>query len=329
MAEASLRPGTRVGIVGAGIAGLACAERLAGYGIESELFDKGKRPGGRLSTLRLGTRAWDFGAQFLEQGDGDFALHVERWRAAGVIDRWRDGPEGALVGVPAMASLVDYLAARHPVRFSARVDSLTRISSRWIFGGAGLSAGPFDVAVLAVPAEQAAALLSLHDLHQAREAAAVRSRPCWSVMAAFAEPLNGPPVLRSAGPIAWAANNASKPQRPAEECWVIHASTAWSERNLERDRDEVAAELLAAFAALRGRPLPEVSFLKAHRWRFAECHGHASQPLWNPRLMLGACGDWTMGPRIADAWQAGTDLADRIVRSVQQGQDAGAATAVK
>ena len=38
----------RVAIVGAGIAGLACAERLADYQIDAVLFDKGKRPGAYL-----------------------------------------------------------------------------------------------------------------------------------------------------------------------------------------------------------------------------------------------------------------------------------------
>ena len=41
----------RVGIVGAGIAGLACAQRLSDHGIDVALFDKGKRPGGRLASV--------------------------------------------------------------------------------------------------------------------------------------------------------------------------------------------------------------------------------------------------------------------------------------
>lgn len=318
----------RVGIVGAGIAGLACAERLSRHGVAAELFDKGTRPGGRLSTLRLETRAWDFGAQFIEPGKGEFATQIERWRQAGVLEAWGAGPPGALVGVPAMASLVEDLRARHPVRFSARVDSITCSASRWVITGPELAAGPFDALVLAVPAEQAAPLLSLHDLHQAREAAAVRSRPCWTVMAAFAEPLPGSAYLRAAGPIAWAARNNSKPGRPGEECWVIQASATWSQRNLERDREAIAQELLGAFERHRGGSPGAVTFLKAHRWRFAESHGHASQPLWNSRIRLGACGDWSIGPRIEDAWQAGTQLAERIVHDLAPvGNEDAAATA--
>lgn len=320
MVESTSRPAGRVGIVGAGIAGLACAGQLLRHGISSTLFDKGSRVGGRLSTLHLDGKAWDFGAQYLEPDGGEFAAEVERWRRAEVIDSWPSGPDGALVGVPAMSSLVQHLAQDHAVHFSSHVQSIDGRSGAWTLTGPHMTAGAFEAVILAIPAEQAAPLLSLHDLHLAREAAAVRSRPCWSVMVGFAAPLIGPDFIRRSGAVAWAARNSSKPGRPTEECWVIQASAQWSESNLERDRESVADTLLDAFAAICDQSLPRVTFLKAHRWRFAECHGHASQPLWNPRLRLGACGDWTLGPRIADAWQSGTILANRIVETLEPGQ---------
>ena len=47
----------RIGIVGAGMAGLACAERLADQGHDGVLIDKdkGRGPGGRMSTRRIPT----------------------------------------------------------------------------------------------------------------------------------------------------------------------------------------------------------------------------------------------------------------------------------
>ncbi|WP_411287609.1 FAD-dependent oxidoreductase [Phenylobacterium sp.] len=45
----------RVGIVGAGMAGLACTGGLARQGHEVVLLDKGRGPGGRMSTRRMQT----------------------------------------------------------------------------------------------------------------------------------------------------------------------------------------------------------------------------------------------------------------------------------
>jgi predicted NAD/FAD-dependent oxidoreductase len=42
----------RIGIVGAGMAGLSCAEGLANHGHDVVLLDKGRGPGGRMSTRR-------------------------------------------------------------------------------------------------------------------------------------------------------------------------------------------------------------------------------------------------------------------------------------
>lgn len=307
----------RVAIIGAGVAGLACAERLDSLGATTQLFDKGKRPGGRLSTLILDDFAWDFGAQYFTVRDPRFADRVSRWETAGHVARWTDGPDGAWIGAPTMASFLAASCADRDVRFGALVQAVHPVEGGWQLSGPGWEESPFDAVVIAVPAEQAATLIGLHDLGMAREAAMVRSAPCWTLMAAFPEPLPGAPdVLRSAGAISWAARNESKPGRPSAECWVIQAGGEWSARNLERDQEGVAQDLLVHLAELIGAPLPEPIFLKAHRWRFAMPQGGNGAPLWNADLKLGACGDWCMAARIEDAWLSGHELADRVVETL-------------
>lgn len=309
----------KVAIIGAGIAGLACAGALRSGGFEPVLFDKGRKPGGRLSSLQLDGMAWDFGAQFLLSGDGAFAAQVSAWRKAGLLAAWPGGPEGALVGVPAMSTLVAAQCAGHDVRFGVQVQRTEHDTDGWHVSGPGWRDGPFAALVVATPAEQAAPLLSLHDLVMAREAAAARSNPCWTVMAAFAAPLAGvPSVLRDAGPIAWAARNSSKPGRIGSECWVIQAGAEWSAQHLECEREDVAARLLGLFAGQTGCELPATTFLKAHRWRFALPYGQTGKAQWNPSLRLGACGDWCMAGAIEGAWRSGTDLAARIIASLAE-----------
>ena len=68
-------------VVGAGLAGLMAARRAAAAGHEVVLFDKGRSPGGRLATRRIGTAAFDHGAQFFTVRTDEFGRHVDRWRA--------------------------------------------------------------------------------------------------------------------------------------------------------------------------------------------------------------------------------------------------------
>lgn len=319
---------SRVAIIGAGIAGLACADALKAAGVDAVLFDKGRRPGGRVSSLRLDDRTWDFGAPFLRASDPGFAEQVNRWCAAGFASFWPAGPKGAVVGVPAMGSLVEAGCAGHDIRFGTQIQGAEQRADGWHLHSGGTASGPFAGLILAIPAEQAAALLSLLDLGMAREAATVRSQARWAVMIAFDQRLTGlPAFLQDNGDLAWAARESSKPGRSAaSDCWVLHASSEWSARNLERDAADVARDLIAAFGNLAGQALPEPAFLKAHRWRFACPFGQRGTVQWNPQQLLGACGDWCLAPGIEGAWLAGTQLAGLALRDLRTVAPATAST---
>lgn len=311
----------RVGIIGAGIAGLACADRLAASGIAVTLFDKGNRPGGRLASVTIGDMSWDLGAQSLTAQSVAFAAQTAKWLEAAWLAPWPDGPKGALVGMPSMGALVANECARFDVRFGAFVQRVDRDKAGWHIVERDLREGPFSALVVAVPAEQAAALLSLHDLDLARDAASVRSLPCWTLMAAFSAliPWHGN-VLRSAGAIATATRSNSRPGRSGTECWVLHADADWSRAHLELPREEIAELLLAQFAETLSCVLPPVVFLKAHRWRFALPFGQPGRAVWNEQLRLGACGDWCTGATIEDAWLSGNAIGDQIGHTLRDAQ---------
>lgn len=54
----------KVAVVGAGIAGLACAKRLTELGVLVEVFDKARGPGGRMTSKRTTHGYLDLGAQY-------------------------------------------------------------------------------------------------------------------------------------------------------------------------------------------------------------------------------------------------------------------------
>lgn len=307
----------RIAIVGAGIAGLSCADALVAAGHELVLFDKGRGPGGRMSARRVvagkRTVTFDHGAQYFTARDPAFVRQVEAWAAEGVAARWPAAGDDAWVGTPAMNAPVVALAARHDVRWETRIDALVRGADGWTLTGS--AAGVFDAVVIATPAEQAVALLAPHDRSLAAVAAASHSAPCWTAMAAFDARLEiGDDILRDKGAIGWAARNSAKAGREGPEAWVIQASPDWSVAHLEDAREDVAAALLALFAALAGVPLPTPISLTAHRWRYARSApaGVSEQVLWAPGARIGVCGDWLVAPRVEAAWLSGLRLVASI-----------------
>ena len=309
----------RIVVIGAGISGLACSERLTAAGHDVQLFDKARGAGGRMSTRRVelddGMVAFDHAAQYFTARHPDFIAQAAAWAEQGIVARWPEGGPEAWVGLPAMNAPVAHLARQLTVAYSSHVMSLARGASGWhVTVQGGQRHGPYDAEIVALPAEQAAAFHGAHDLAMASLAMAVRSQPCWTMLAAFDRPLSiSSDVIRRSGVLAWAARNSSKPGRTAGEAWVVQAEGTWSAAHLEQPAEDVAQTMLKALTALAGdAPLPALRHLSAHRWRYAMVRSAEHEALWNKTLKLGACGDWLLGPRVELAWQSGRQLAQLI-----------------
>ena len=211
------------------------------------------------------------------------------------------------MNAPALA-----LASGLDVRTSCRIEALRHDRTGWRLVAADGEVGPFDAAVLALPAEQARALVAPWDRAMAT-AAEIRTEPCWTVMAAFADRVPiAADVVRHRGVLDWAARNSAKPGRGGSECWVMHATAAWSSVHLEDPGERIGPALLAALASHASSGLPQSVFVAAHRWRYARSGRFGRPALWDRDLKIGLCGDWLLGPRVECAWLSGDRLAAEV-----------------
>ena len=87
----SATPPRRIGVVGGGIAGLACARRLLELGLEPVVFDTGKgAPGGRCSSRRWPTPETivDHAAQFSAATTPAFKAYMRGLEGEGLAKLW-------------------------------------------------------------------------------------------------------------------------------------------------------------------------------------------------------------------------------------------------
>jgi predicted NAD/FAD-dependent oxidoreductase len=178
----------------------------------------------------------------------------------------------------------------------------------------------FDAVVLALPAWQARELLLNSELADtmAQEIGAVEVAPCWTLMLAFPNAMQ--PAFSTLGPqwnaarsthhrIAWLARESSKPGREPIERWTVQASAAWSREHFNDDPLRVQAKLCKAFSEVTGIRA-EPTHVDSHRWAYAQTVKPLGKShLWDPRVRLGACGDWCTGHRVEDAFLSGLGLA--------------------
>jgi renalase len=309
------------------MAGLAAASALAAGGMRVRVFDKGRGPGGRMATRRLIVQgselSFDHGAQFFTVRDPTFRSAAGLWLEAGYLVPWlprraSTAPaEAWYVGQPGMSAVLRSLATGLDVSWSARVSAIAGVPHNWwLQMEDGRSEGPFSLIILAVPAEQAAPLLTGPAPPLCQAAQRVRTLPCWTLMLVF-EPALGLEVdiLELPEPVSaitWAARDASKPGRGEADAWVVQAGPQWSLAHLEDTPDAAAELLVAEFRRLTGAAQPQICGV--HRWRFARVAEPLGTPFLHDReLGLATCGDWHLGARVEAAWLSGHQLAQDVL----------------
>ena len=83
----------RIAIIGAGIAGLACARELVQHGHDVSVFEKSRGPGGRMPTRWLNREAeppvgFDHGTQYFQATAPAFADLLAQAEPAGAVAQW-------------------------------------------------------------------------------------------------------------------------------------------------------------------------------------------------------------------------------------------------
>jgi len=321
----------RAAVIGAGLAGAAAARALRAAGADTVLFDKGRGPGGRLSTKRaetpLGEVRFDHGAQFVTAQTASFQAFLDEAAGAGhaalwtgrlvSIDRYanvetlRDKPRW--VGAPAMNALVRAALDGFEPQFQRRAGKLKGGPGAWsVVFEDGSQEGPFDRVALTLPPEQLIEFLARSDgdfPEIITAAHGVEITPCWTVMALLEAPYD--PGFDGAqiygGGIRWLARMASRPERAGHAAIVLQASPDWSEGLLEED-PETVARMLCEEAFVRFEMPPPV-WSAAHRWRFAQVKTPAGSPMiLDASGTVGAGGDWRLGGRAEHAWTSGEAL---------------------
>lgn len=326
MSRRTCSPLPHIAIVGAGMCGLACAQRLLQAGISPTLYDKGRGIGGRLATRRVGDGlSFDHGAQYVTARGSAFSMALDKAIAADRASRWN--PEGRrdagstggdwIVGTPGMSALAKLLADSVDVRVSQEVSAVRRDTDGWRVHTASDPVGAvFDVVVVTIPAPQARALLTASpEFHD--DLNRVGIAPCWALLIAFDESLDVPFDVRRSETedLTWIARNSSKARRGDEkDCWVVHASPTWSSENLELDRETVAGAMSDLLARTVGRDLPAPHYVAAHRWRYALTTEPLGRPFLASRdLTLLVGGDWCLGARVEYAFESGQAIADTLL----------------
>lgn len=325
----------RVVIIGAGLTGLIAARDLTAAGAEVILLDKGRSPGGRLATRRIGGATLDHGAQFFTVRSPAFAKQVDDWQERGLVHVWNTGfsdPDDSVddtadmageaeaypryVATNGMNSLAKDLAADLDVRcstmvFAIRRDTDTGAVTVVIDDGTVLEA---DAVIVTTPLPQAFALMIDGNV----ELDETLFRTSYDRTIGLLVRLDGPAALPASGGVqdadevfSFIGDNASKGVS-AEPAVTFHANSAWSEAHWDEDNDALIEQLTAAAAPWLGAATILEYSLK--KWRLATPRSIWPDPCWttaNGKVIVA--GDAFAGPKVEGAHNSGLAAAHTLL----------------
>ncbi|MEH2124963.1 NAD(P)/FAD-dependent oxidoreductase [Nostoc sp.] len=334
---------TDIAVIGAGIAGLVCAQQLSQAGYSVVVVEKSRGLGGRLATRRLHGTLADHGACYLKPKGELFRRFVEILGDRRILEVWTDEVYELTADAPlsepknrspryvapaGMSAIAKSLAPGLEILLNQRVIAITpTIENSWRLtlesSNEELTA---KAIVVAIPAPQAVMLLeplgeSVLDAAFLDNLRSVEFYPSISAIAGYPSTSQPLPQWKALtfvddADLAWIGLDSSKRPNPQQPHFVVQSSADFAQRHLESQDLQSAGQVMLQRAA-ESLSLPWLNtpeWMQVHRWRYA----FPSRP-WHEAFLsaktplpLVCCGDWCGGNLVEGAMLSGLAAADEI-----------------
>jgi len=327
-------------VLGAGVAGLQCARRLAASGADVLVVDRADKPGGRCATRQFEGQPADYGPLFIHGSNPEFLDAV-----AAADGARREGWPSRVFGRGTPCQPDAFAVYQTRVAFAEGVNAFPRalaaglrIRLRSLATAVGAVDGAVAVTladgerllardlVLALALEQAAPFVRmLGDAEGARGALGLMemfaSIPSLTLIAGY-EPAAPAPDWEVWYPedepaLLLVSNESSKRPGAAARIFVFQTSGRWSVERMDRPREEWGAELLGIASRRLGQWAGSPRWTHPHRWRYGrldranELAGPLEVRVGGSRI--GIAGDlFSPGGGIQAAWLSGDRLGARM-----------------
>jgi len=324
-------------VVGAGIAGLSCAQRATELGLRPLVLERSRGLGGRCATRRVEGQPVDHGLTFLHGSDPAFLEALDAVEAT-PLPGWPERVRGR--GTPChpatqsprdrkiayaegLSSFPKHLARGLAIDRETPVERLSAGNEAAVVLESGKRVAAPLVA-LTLPCEQARALLHSAGAGSAELAAIARlldmmgTLPCCTVLAGYPldveEPVFDLWYPEDSTTIQVISHDSAKRAAPRFRVLVIQAHARWSRQRLEHAAESWAGELLDEAARLVGAWAGRPAWSQAHLWRYGrtETAGDLVTPVVLPGG-IGLAGElFHTGGGAQAAYLSGRTLAERL-----------------
>jgi predicted NAD/FAD-dependent oxidoreductase len=321
----------KIAIIGAGIAGLTIAKKLANFN-QITIFDKSRGIGGRMATKRTDNYHFDHGAQFFTAKSKKFKNFCQQAKNDGIIEDWNcnfaeidqekitrkwqfNDKKPHFVAKPQMNSLCKYIAKDLNIELKKQIQKIDFSHQKWSLTTSEDEVfNNFDYLIIAIPSHQAINLVP-KNFKYFDIISKIKMLGCFTLMLGFKQKITTQfeAALVKKSIISWISVNSSKPERPKAFSLVVNSSNKWADENIEEDLDIVKEKMTNSLNKIVKFDLDKIKYHNIHRWKYANSPlTKGRKSLFDPNINLGLCGDWFISGRVENAFLSALDLHDLL-----------------
>ena len=321
----------RVGIVGAGVSGLASARLLQEAGHEVVVWERREQVGGRVESIEIDRYIFDTGATsiaprglaiekaMLQELDTEDLIKIAKpiFTHVGLRpvpgDPSRDSARYAYRFGNQM--LPQLLALDVDVRTGRQIEEITRSGHSFV-----VCEDAFDALILTAPIPQTSMLL--WSLRESRPVANAKYRACISVCLGFELPTPDVPYhalldVEQRHPLTWLCLESGKcPDRAPADCcaMVAQMGPSYSTMQYSKPDSEIIDDVLIYIQRLFGEEFTDPKVRHVRRWKYSQPDTIAQFDTVNtPTARIIIAGDGLTAGRVESAYESGVKAAKLLI----------------
>ena len=312
-------------IIGSGIAGLSAANYLSSKKFNVTVLDKGKYPGGRISTRRGEDFIFNHGAQFFTAKSNEFKKICNRAVNDNVLVNWVDSKTNRFIGNPDMREFSLWLSQNLTI-FQENVVERLDYNEQFIVN-TNKKKFTCDGLIITAPSSQTASLIKNLDetFHELIEK--VEYFPCWCVMLSLRDMSLKNFHINEKSIFNWIVSENNKIKNQLNHnCLTIHTNERFSVENLDETKEVTLDKIVQEFTEIYQVKTQDIIYKNIHRWRYAKVKKPFPQEenKISKKIPFGIAGDWCPpsqdkhyngnGQRVEDAYLSGIECSKSLIK---------------
>tara|TARA_B100000963_G_scaffold76097_1_gene64217 strand:+ start:889 stop:1857 length:969 start_codon:yes stop_codon:yes gene_type:complete len=316
----------KIVVIGSGIAGLAAANHLNPKNFNITVLDKGKYPGGRISTRKNKEFIFNHGAQFFTAKSNEFKKICQSGVKDNILINWNTfSKKNRYIGNPNMREFSFWFSKNLKIYQQTLVknieynDSFSIITNNKKFKADGL--------IITAPSSQAAELIKNLDNQMYNLIEKVTYFPCWCLMLSIKDMNLKHFDIDEKSIFSWIISENNKIKNSLNyNCITIHTNEKFSLDYLEQNKEFVLDKIIREFTKIYQVNTQDIIYKNIHRWRYAKVKNPfpIEESKISKKIPLGIAGDWCPpaedthyngnGQRIEDAFLSGIECSKVLIK---------------